>query len=377
MKKLILLVVLLLLGYLGYKYWPSAWGLYKANAPSKEDITQLIRSSNETSAPGQNDTDLPLKIPDGYSISIFAKDLVNPRDLELDPKGTLVASITSQGKVVALVGGKEETIAGGLNKPHGIAFFGTNMFIAESDGVTVYDYDPTLLKSFNGKKILDLPSGGGHFTRSLLIRNEKLYVSIGSSCNVCKESDERRAAIWTANLDGSDFKPFATGLRNAVFMTLNPQTNEIWATEMGRDHLGDDAPPDEVNIITEGVYYGWPYCWGDANSDKDLNPDGSNFDCGDSQNPLYKLQAHSAPLGLAFLGQDLLVAFHGSWNRSIPTGYKIVRFRNGLQEDFVTGWLNDKGDVLGRPADILVKGNGDEIFVSDDKAGVIYLLEAI
>ena len=188
------------------------------------------------------------------------------------------------------------------------------------------------------------------------------------------ESDTRRAAIWWANLDGSDFKPYATGLRNSVFMTLNPTTNEIWATEMGRDFLGDDIPPDEVNIIREGKFYGWPFCWGDGNTDKDVNKGGTKFDCAKSVNPQIKLQAHSAPLGLAFLGSDLLVSYHGSWNRSAPTGYKVVRFRNGVQEDFITGWIKGK-EVLGRPVDILVKGN--EIYISDDKAGLVYRLKPI
>lgn len=342
--------------------------------PSKENIIDLIPQIGQSPMPGQNSTELPLKIPDGYSISIYAKGLDNPRDLVLDPEGKLLVSIPSEGKVVAIVSGGAETVAGGLNRPHGLAFSGNKLFVAETNQVAVFDYDVNLNKALNKKKIIDLPGGGRHFTRSLLIKDSKLYISIGSSCDTCVEEDERLAAIWVSNLDGSDFKPFATGLRNAVFMSLNPKTNEIWATEMGRDFLGDDIPPDEVNIIRSGQFYGWPFCWGDGNNDKDMNKDGKAFDCTKSVNPEIKLQAHSAPLGLAFLGSDLLVSYHGSWNRSVPTGYKVARFKNGVEEDFITGWQTG-GEILGRPADILVEK--ENIYISDDKAGAVYLLKPL
>lgn len=374
MRALVIVVVLAIIGYLGFSFWNQYKGVYYANKPATGSIVDLIQKTVATPAPGQNNTTLPLKIPDGYSISIYAKDLGNPRDLTLDPSGTLVASLTSQGRVVAILGGQPETIAGGFTKPHGIVFNGDKLYVAETNQVSLFDYDAKDYKAFNKRKIIDLPAGGRHFTRSLLIKDGKLYVSIGSSCDTCIEKDQRYASVWWANLDGSDFKPYATGLRNSVFMTLNPKTNEIWATEMGRDFLGDDIPPDEVNIIKEGGFYGWPYCWGDGNPDKDFNKSGGSFDCGKSINPMVKLQAHSAPLGLAFLGNDLLVAFHGSWNRSIPTGYKIVRYHDGKLDDFITGFIQG-GDVLGRPADILVKDT--DIFISDDKTGVIYRLQRI
>lgn len=382
MKKILLIIFIGILLYFGYKYFPTALGIYRANAPAKEDITTLIPSSTETPKPGQNQTNLPLKVPDGYAISIYAKDLTNPRDMILDPTGVILVSETSAGRVVALLGSGPEIVAGGLNKPHGLAFSGDKLYIAETDKVVVYDYFQSEYKAINGKKILDLPAGGEHFTRSLLIRGDKLYVSIGSDCNVCSESDPRRAAIWVANLDGSDFKAYATGLRNSVFMALNPATNEIWATNMGRDYLGDNLPPETVNVIKEGANYGWPYCYGDKVTDKETNPGNSKYDCSKMEAPLYQFQAHSAPLGLAFLGQDLLVAYHGSWNRSVPTGYKVVKFHNampaggqGEPQDFVTGWLKSDGEVLGRPVDILTKGS--DIYISDDKAGVIYLLKTI
>lgn len=293
----------------------------------------------------------------------------------MDPAGNVLVSLTSAGKVVAVLGDSQDVVASGLNKPHGLAFSGNKLYVAETDKVRVYDYDFTTHKAVNGHKTIDLPGGGFHFTRSLLVLGDKLYVSIGSDCNVCLESDGRRAAIWRANLDGSDFKPYAAGLRNSVFLISNPATGEIWATNMGRDYLGDNLPPDTINIVKEGANYGWPYCYGNKVVDSQTNPGGTKFDCSKMEPPKIEIQAHSAPLGLAFLGNDLLVAYHGSWNRSVPTGYKVVKFHDGVQEDFITGWFQSNGDVLGRPADILVKGS--DIYISDDKAGVVYLLKKI
>lgn len=370
-----IVVILLAIGvvagvFFGYRFYKNNLsGVGPAVSPPKEDIAELIQNQK----PGENNTDFPLKIADGFIISVFAKGLESPRDLEFDPTGALVVSIPSQGRVVALKNGSQSTVVDGLRQPHGIAFNGGKIYIAETNAVAVYDYDAQNYKATNRKKIIDLPSGAGHSTRSILIRDEKLYVSTGSSCNVCVEDDPRRAAIWVANLDGSDFKVYAYGLRNSVFLTLNPKTNEIWATEMGRDLLGDDTPPDEINVIRLGSNYGWPFCYGNKVRDTKFNKEGYLDDpCSVTASPVYNIQAHSAPLGLAFLGDDLLVSFHGSWNRTVPTGYKVVRFVNNKQEDFITGWLSG-GAALGRPVDIIVDKDGS-LYISDDKAGVVYLV---
>lgn len=343
-----------------------------------------------------------LKLPDGFSVSIFAKDIVSPRVMTYDPAGNLLVSITSQGKVVALpdkdgngVADVVATVADGLSSPHGLAVRCTStckLYIGETDNVSVYDYDAENLRAINKKKIIDLPAGG-HYTRSILFmpspNDDKLLISVGSSCNVCNEDDPRRAKILVANADGSDLKEFAKGLRNAVFMAIHPVSGKIWATEMGRDLLGDDIPPDEINIIEEGKNYGWPVCYGknihDGEFDKNVyfrNPCMEPFEV-----PSHiDIQAHSAPLGLAFAPEEgwpqeywfnMFVAYHGSWNRSVPTGYKIVRYKLDAQgnylgeEDFISGWLQSDGSVLGRPADILTQPGG-VMFISDDKEGVIY-----
>jgi len=326
-----------------------------------------------------NDEVLSLNVPKGFSISIFAKNLPGARVLAWDPKGRLVVSQTSEGKISAIQNSQTNTILSRLNKPHGIVFKNDKLYVAENDGVVIYDYDNINAKATNPQKIIDLPSGGGHFTRTLLITpDEKLLISVGSSCNVCHEENSHRAKILMADLDGKNIKEFARGLRNSVFMAIHPVDGGIWATEMGRDNLGDNLPPDEVNIIEQGKNYGWPNCFGknihDAEFDKNTyirNPCMEPFETASHMD----IPAHSAPLGLAFIPEegwpeeywfDLLVAYHGSWNRSEPTGYKIVR--NG--EDFITGWIKD-GEVWGRPVDILVQPGGTA-YISDDKAGMIY-----
>lgn len=376
----VFLIVLAAILWIGFFYWKNLRGIGPALKKPPVDITKVL-----------NTTGMPLKLPDGFSISIFAKDLEKPRAMAWDPVGNLLVSIPSQGRVVALPdknsdGEADETIniAENLNRPHGLAFRcreKCELYIAETDQVAVYEYDEKNLSATNKRKIIDLPGGGNHFTRTIMFmpapNEDRLLISVGSTCNVCDEEDWRRAKILTANYDGSDFKEFASGLRNSVFTATQPTTGKIWATEMGRDLIGDDLPPDEINIVEEGKNYGWPYCYGkkvhDEDFDKEANARGR---CENTEPSFIDLPAHSAPLGLAFYGHDLLVAFHGSWNRSVPTGYKIVRFKfdetgnyKGA-EDFIDGWLSKDG-ALGRPVDILPAPDGS-LYISDDKAGVIY-----
>ena len=210
-------------------------------------------------------------------------------------------------------------------------------------------------------------------------------LSIGSTCDVCIENDERHAAIFSMNTDGTDFKKVASGLRNSVFFDWSYVDGRMWATEMGRDNLGDNLPPDEINIIESGKNYGWPFCYGKNILDTKFNS--SEISCSEKAPSHVDLQAHSAPLGLAFVPEegwpedywyDLIVALHGSWNRSEPTGYKLVRIKLDAkgnyegQEDFVTGWLKPvQAQASGRPVDVRIFPGGT-MYVSDDKAGAIY-----
>ena len=405
MKKFLfsLLGVLLIGGlvWAGIFAWQNLRGVGPALQSPPEDIAEIIKSTS-----AKNNTEFPLQLPDGFSISIFAEDLGPARVMVVDPAGTLLVSITKEGRIVALpdkdgdgVADEVITVIDGLRLPHGMAFRcerGCRLYVAQEDQVALYDYNALDLRATNKTTLFGLGSGGNHFTRTIMFTpQDKLLVSVGSTCNVCNEKDWRRAKILVANTDGSDLKVYASGLRNAVFMTTHPVTGETWATEMGRDLLGDDIPPDEINIVQEGSNYGWPLCYGKNILDTDFHKDDHvhiRADCTEPfEIPSYiDLQAHSSPLGLAFVPahsmwpeeywNDLLVAYHGSWNRTEPTGYKIMRFlldekgnpsAGGLdREDFISGWLTDKG-ALGRPVDILIQPDG-VMYISDDKAGVIY-----
>ena len=371
--------------------------------PGAEKTDLYAPKPGETLGAG-NTTGLPLKLPSGFFISIFAEDLKNPRVMVSDPRGNILTSITSEGKVVALPDKNQDgvvdshvTVLEDLDQPHGLAFKCDGdlclLFVAETNRVMAYDYDSKNVRASNARKLADLPGGGGHLTRTLMFlpgSDSELLVSVGSFCNVCNESDWRRAKILKVNITNGRVEEYASGLRNSVFMTASLK-GEVWATEMGRDLLGDELPPDEVNIIEGGKNYGWPICYGKNIHDTKFDKNNYIRDpCSDTTPSLIDIQAHSAPLGLAFIpkggwpdgyGDSLLVAYHGSWNRSIPTGYKIVRymFEDGKykgEEDFISGWLSDNEKIIGRPAGLLVQPASSpfitNLFISDDKRGVIY-----
>jgi len=336
---------------------------------------------------------IPLNVPSGFKLGLFA-DLGSglPRVLEFDPKGTLFASIPAQGKVVALpdentdgVADRTVDVLTGLNRPHGIAFAAGKIFIGESDKVVKYDYDPGSFGVSNRQVLFPLPSGGRHFTRTIKVHEDKLYTSVGSSCDTCVEDDSQRSTVLVSGIDGSGIRVFAKGLRNTVFFVFDKE-GRIWGNDMGRDFLGDTLPPDELNIIEDGKDYGWPFCYGERVRDSQFMG-GTNPDyCNQTTPPAFKYPAHIAPLGLSFIDSslfgkddqgDILSSFHGSWNSSTPVGYKIVKLNveggkvTGV-EDFITGFIKG-GEVLGRPVDVVFAENGT-LFISDDKAGAIYIL---
>jgi glucose/arabinose dehydrogenase len=397
MKKYILpgtflLALVIVAGWAIYFFLQNFSGAYPAVFKSSRDISTMI-SRNES----------PLSYPEEFTLSVFAEGLTGPRDIVFDPEGTMLVSLSAAGKVVALPDrdndGRADRIvevAVNLNRPHGIAFSREaepKLFIAETNHVTAYAYDPDAYTASSPEQIAALPGGGNHVTRSLLFMSapheNTLLISVGSSCNACRETDWRRAKILSIDTSGGRLQTFATGLRNAVFMTVNPANGDIWATEMGRDYLGDNLPPDEINIITRGSDYGWPTCYGKNILDTDyLDISETTAACSGKTPSFIDIQAHSAPLGLDFFPHDtdwpekyrgnLLVAYHGSWNRTVPTGYKVVLFSfdnegNPIgREDFVTGWLRNGETALGRPVDVNIRDG--VIFISDDKAGIIYRL---
>lgn len=342
---------------------------------------------------------LGLNLPEGFKIEIFAQNLKNPRVLTFNSLGTLLVSIPSEGKVVALPdknndGQADEiiTLIKNLDRPHGLAIKDDKLYVAQVNNVSSFDYDSQNLKVANQKLVVNLPGGGRHFTRTIRFGLDgKLYIAVGSTCDVCIEKDQRNGTILQADVQTGTTQIFAKGLRNSVFFTFNPQTAKIWATEMGRDNLGDDLPPDEINVVEEGKDYGWPLCYGDRVHDADFDKKVyvqiiPQLPCGTTESPIYEIPAHSAPLGLTFINSpqfpgdwqgDLLIAYHGSWNKSTPTGYKIVRLKIMDekvigQEDFISGFLKGT-QAIGRPVDLIFDREGS-LFISDDKAGVIYIL---
>jgi glucose/arabinose dehydrogenase len=383
----------------GHYYWQNLRGAGPAFQGPPADIAPLI---NKTDRADKSDPAAgPLKLPPGFAINIFARQVPGARVLARDPTGTLLVSLTRQGRVVALpdqnrdgVADKVVTVLAGLDNPHGLAFGPEKpprLYVAETDLVASYAYDPEHFRATHKQKLVDLPPGGRHFTRTLLFlpppQEHRLLISVGSDCNVCVERDWRYAKILVTDIRRPDLKTYASGLRNAVFMTRQPRTGQVWATEMGRDYLGDNLPPDEIDIIKPGADYGWPWCYGQRVHDHQFDPSGSHREFCRTTVPAYiDIPAHSAPLGLAFFPKawpqkfrdDLLVAYHGSWNRTIPTGYKVVRDKLDAAghylgvEDFITGWLTPQG-ALGRPVDILIQPD-KMIYISDDKAGVVYRL---
>lgn len=332
----------------------------------------------------------PITLPKGFRLSVYASGLQGVRMMALSPEGDLTVSQPRSGRILLLPdrnkdGKADRTLvfAKDLDRPHGLAWRDGDLYVAETGAVQrLVDRDGDGMAEIKQLVTDDLPPGGGHWTRTLGFGPDgNMYVSVGSTCNVCVETDRRRAAILRFKPDGSDMTLYARGLRNAVGFAWHPETRELWATDNGRDWLGNDAPPDELNRITFGAHYGWPYCYGDRKPDPSFKEE--DF-CARTVPMALGFQAHSAPLGMTFYTgklfpaeyrNDAFVAFHGSWNRKPPTGYKVVRvrFKDGKPtsyEDFATGWLRH-GTDWGRPVDVLVAPDG-ALFVTDDAGGRIY-----
>lgn len=367
-------------------------------AITQSSTTTNIQTKTYTISSGSV-PNIPLQLPSGYTIHVFASGLGKPRDLQFSPGGTLLVSDPAQGQVFALpdknhngVADSKKIIIGGKHA-HGLAFYGGKLFTANVTSVDRYNWDENNLQANFEKELFPLPDNTDHNNRTITFNQSgNMYVSVGSTCNVCHEASNESATVMISNANGDNPHVFANGLRNAAFITVNPQTNELWGTEMGRDYLGDNLPPDEINIIRNGKDYGWPYCYGNQVHDNNFDP-AQSHSCSNTLSPVFQIPAHSAPLGLAFIHSsqfptdeqnDLLVAYHGSWNRSSPIGYKVVHLKvNGNSitnsEDFLTGFLpstatNGPDGSLGRPVDMTFDSEGN-LYISDDKAGNVYIVQ--
>ena len=334
-----------------------------------------------------------IHLPPGFAINVFAGGITTPRLLRFTETGDLLASSPSDGAVVLL---ERDTDGDGradgrrvlldkLNMPHGMVLHDGWLYVAETDAVLRVRFDPATrqIAGTPERIIRGLPTSG-HWTKTIGIGPDGwLYLSMGSSANVCIEQDSRRAAITRYHLDGSGEQRYATGLRNAVGFAWQPGTGALYATDNGRDWLGDDFPPCELNRVVEGGFYGWPFANGDRVPDPDFGK-GKDEVIATSIPPAHAFSAHVAPLGITFYtGPSFperyrgaaFVAQHGSWNRSKKSGYKVVALffaADGTirEEDFASGFELDN-NVIGRPVDVAVGPDGS-LYVSDDFSGSIY-----
>ena len=360
------------------------------------------KATREASASSPEDTargrvtalDGKLRVPPGFKVAYYAPDVPGARFMAVGPDGALYVSQPGKGRIVRLPDDNHDGIAdsmvvvtNGLNQPHGLAFHKGFLYVANTDGVVRVSLGANGVATGKPLYVNHYEPNGSHWTRTVIFgADSAMYVAIGSTCNLCVERSPERATVLRFNEDGSGMRVFASGLRNAVGLAVHPRTGAIWASQNERDNLAPDhenLPPEELNILIDGGDYGWPYCYGNRIPNPEYN-DGAR--CARTIAPALEMQAHSAPLGIAFLSRatkfppdyrgDLLVAFHGSWNRDTPTGAKVVRVhitddKPVSVEDFITGWQQTNGKRWGRPVDVIV-GTDGSVFVSDDASGAIY-----
>lgn len=339
-------------------------------------------------------------VPSGFRVNIFATNFKVPRWLAVAPNGDIFVADMGAGEIVVLrdpqkTGGAQarETFVEGMRRPFGIAFHNDYVYIGSMKELVRFKYEPKTSKRLSqAEHLMDLPAGG-HDTRSVAFSadGKHLFVSVGSESNVSPGEEPIRAAVTICDPDGKNARQFATGLRNAVGLGIEPVTGNVWVSVNERDELGDDLPPDYFTSIKDGGFYGWPYSYIGANVDNRVKPQRPEL-VARAIVPDVLLGAHVAPLQFAFYTAKqfperyhggAFIAEHGSWNRSTRSGYQVsfVAFKNGKPSQdpvpFMTGLVPDpaKNEVLGRPVGVAVAPDGS-LLVSDDGAAVIYRISA-
>ena len=363
----------------------------------------LSSCNNTVNPPTQNVAEkkdlasLPLEtlnLPEGFSIELYAEDVLNARSMDLSPSGTLFVGTRDAGNVYALKDtdgdnkvDKKYTLMTGGNMPNGVAFKDGDLYVAEVNRILKYvDIESKLENPGEPVVVFDeFPTEKHHGWKYIAFGpDDKLYVPVGAPCNICKKDEEIYASISRINADGTGLEVVQHGVRNTVGFTWHPETGDLWFTDNGRDMMGDDIPACELNHAPkDGMHFGYPYCHQGDLADPDF---GDKRPCSDFTAPAQNLGPHTAPLGVEFCDMTLFpesfhdnvfMAEHGSWNRSKKIGYQISTVdldgnnASGYKA-FIDGWLDKKTDeVWGRPVDMEWMPDGS-MLISDDFADVIY-----
>ena len=338
-----------------------------------------------------------LKVPDGFTVGVFAEDLPHARWMAVAPNGDVFLAESDAGKVIVLrpaIDGAHatriSTFASGFDRPHGLAVHNGELYVADVKSLWRLPYSDGALRA-SGKRVrvaeTTPPQGPGHFTRDIVFDSKgALYLAIGSRNNVSEEPLPY-ASVQIVNTDGS-LSTFASGLRNPVGIAFYPGTNDLYVTVNERDGLGDDLPPDYLTRIQKGDFFGWPYAYIGKHPDPDYGKRRPEL-VAKTKTPDTLFHAHSAPLGLVFYDGNqfpsdyrgnAFVSLHGSWNDAHPTGYKVVRvkFANGrpenAYENFLTGFWDGASSparVWGRPVGLVVAKDGS-LLIADDVSNTVW-----
>ncbi len=333
-----------------------------------------------------------IRLPEGFRISVYADNVPGARSMVMGDRGTIFVGTRGIGNVYAVQDSNGDfradrvfTLAENLTMPNGVAFYKGALFVAEVSRIIRFDNIENRLSNPPKPVIINstFPKDKHHGWKYIAFGpDEKLYVPVGAPCNICESSDKRYASIMRMNPDGSNLEIFAHGIRNTVGFTWNQEDRSLWFTDNGRDWMGNDLPPDELNHAPEkGMHFGYPYCHGTGIADPEYE---SKRSCTGFTGPEMELGAHVASLGIKFYTgkqfpsqyrNKIFIAEHGSWNRNPPSGYRItmVTINNGKAESysvFADGWLQGT-KAAGRPVDLLILQDGS-ILVSDDLKGIIY-----
>lgn len=400
----------------------AAFGGWRSDGPgvtrliTPQDLPPPYASRSSGNAPGvvDRETDMVPEVPEGFAATLLGEDFAGPRTLRVAPNGDILVVESEAGRISVLEpDGGRSVFAQGLIAPYGLAFHPADdpewVYVADTHQVVRYPYRSGEAAGEAELIVRDLPSGG-HWTRDIAFSRDgaTLYVAVGSQSNVSispetlpeaelrvHEAETLRGAAWGRETDRAAvlaYSPegerrgiFAAGLRNCSGVAVQPATGDLWCSVNERDGLGDDLPPDYATSVADGAFYGWPWFYIGGNPDPRL--EGARPDLADAVTvPDVLLQAHSAPLGIAFYdGEtfpeayrgDAFVALHGSWNRSEPTGYKVVRLLmedgapTGAYQDFATGFVVSDRQVWGRPVGVAVDNDG-ALLVSEDANGTVW-----